>query len=341
MNIRANRKKRKGVVHSCAVNEIPYVPCLTPTDRRFKDFTGRKFGKLRVIGYVGKIQDRASVWLCLCDCGARKVIRGGTLGKRSNSCGCSISENSHKERSRLAALKRLNRPNSPILVPQIKPTDPRFKDVEGQTFSRLTVIGYSGLMSEGSRLAGWACRCECGNQSLVSITSLTTGAVRSCGCLNKDVMKERKGENSPSYKHGEANSSWYGCYTAMVHRCTNPDRNNYSNYGGAGVKVHQEWIDDPLKFREHIGPRPSLNHSIDRYPDNTGNYEPGNVRWATREEQGQNTASTRLNADLVRKIRRMHDSGMSYREIHEAIGVDCTLACVAHAGRRLTWKNVA
>ena len=80
----------------------------------------------------------------------------------------------------------------------------------------------------------------------------------------------------------------------MQTRCGSPNNPVFKNYGGRGIRVCDEWQGDGgfERFLAHIGPRPSSKHSIDRI-NNDGNYEPGNVRWATITEQQQNRRSNR------------------------------------------------
>jgi hypothetical protein len=73
----------------------------------------------------------------------------------------------------------------------------------------------------------------------------------------------------------------------MITRCENPNVHNYASYGGRGVRVCSAWRGDFAAFLAHVGRRPSPQHSIDRI-DNDGNYEPGNVRWATTAQQNRN-----------------------------------------------------
>jgi hypothetical protein len=106
----------------------------------------------------------------------------------------------------------------------------------------------------------------------------------------------------------------------MRQRCINPQRDSFHRYGGRGISVCQRWDSFDLFFAD-MGPRPSSKHSIDRYPNNDGNYEPSNCRWATQIEQSLNRMSTRLTEDAVRQIRNMRTAGSKIREIAEAVGV--------------------
>lgn len=82
-------------------------------------------------------------------------------------------------------------------------------------------------------------------------------------------------------------------FSNMLQRCHNPKHPKFHHYGGRGITVCDEWRDKGgfARFLEHIGPRPSPKHSVDRI-DNSIGYAPGNVRWATQAEQMNNTRST-------------------------------------------------
>lgn len=85
----------------------------------------------------------------------------------------------------------------------------------------------------------------------------------------------------------------YSSWSSMIQRCTNPAFKDWHLYGGKGIEVCEEWRKSFAAFFAHIGPRPSVLHSIDRWPNMNGNYEPGNVRWATPKEQVLNSANVR------------------------------------------------
>lgn len=79
----------------------------------------------------------------------------------------------------------------------------------------------------------------------------------------------------------------YNVWSRMKDRCNNPKNKNYADYGGRGVKVCDRWQTDFSAFLADVGRRPSSELTLERI-ENDGNYEPGNVRWATRKEQKAN-----------------------------------------------------
>lgn len=93
-------------------------------------------------------------------------------------------------------------------------------------------------------------------------------------------------------KHGMSRTRVYRIWIGMHARCTNPNHCKWHMYGANGVSVCARWKSFE-NFFEDMGHPPTLTHSIDRYPNKGGNYEPGNCRWATKREQMENTARTR------------------------------------------------
>jgi len=122
----------------------------------------------------------------------------------------------------------------------------------------------------------------------------------------------------------------------MKQRCLDPECLIYPNYGGRGISIHAPWIISFESFFEHMGPRPSKKHSIDRI-DNDGNYEPGNVRWATTKQQRRNTRRSKLDENDVKIIRHWIKSG--YRQVDIAAAFGVHKAHIANINRGHKWAS--
>jgi hypothetical protein len=153
---------------------------------------------------------------------------------------------------------------------------PRYREMTGQTFTRLLVLGISQAHRRMPRTR-WICLCRCGRVISAAGHELRRQGVQSCGCL--------------TFKHGNArkrhHTTEYRIWCKMLNRCLCPTSDSYHNYGGRGITVCQRWRESFQAFLQDVGARPTLHHTLDRI-NNDGHYELNNVQWATRKAQQRN-----------------------------------------------------
>lgn len=134
--------------------------------------------------------------------------------------------------------------------------------------------------------------CDCGVVFAALVNNVAIGATRSCGCLrraNSSALGKAR-RTLGSTVDGDVKRT-RSSFESMCSRCYTPSNASYKRYGARGVTVHETLNTFP-KFFAYMGVRPSPQHTLDRIDPSRG-YEPGNLRWATREEQANNRKSTR------------------------------------------------
>jgi len=154
----------------------------------------------------------------------------------------------------------------------------------GNVYGRLTVTSFSHKDKRGR--VHWACICECGNINSVRVDALTRGVSKSCGCLQKALLADRKLSHGYTVNGNNNGNKTYVSWKTMKQRCLNPNHGEYKNYGGRGITVCPRWVDSFANFVSDMGERTD-GLTIDRINVN-GNYEPDNCRWADWFVQNNN-----------------------------------------------------
>lgn len=190
----------------------------------------------------------------------------------------------------------------------------KFKDLTGMKFGKLTVLGIAfkkPRKPHGYRIY-WKCRCECGNCCDVLSDNLTRDHTLSCGCLLKEIS------HKINYKHGLTHTQIYNVWASIKQRCFYSKSISFQNYGGRGITMFEDWINDFQAFYNYVSKLPHFGeegYTLDRI-DNNGNYEPNNIRWVTKKEQANNT---RRNIIIEYQGKKM-----SLKEAANLSGIDYT-----------------
>ena len=249
---------------------------------------------------VKRIENKGmkSQWLCLCDCGNECNVLGTSL-TIGNTMSCGCSKD-----------------NAVI-------------QLAGRRFGRLTVVSAFGK-NHGE--ITWLCSCDCGGTKVVSSYPLRNGITSSCGCL------ESENRRAHTTKHGLSSHPLYQVWKNMKARCLNKNDTSYHDYGGRGISIHENWISDFKWFYDDCisaGWQDGLQ--IDRRR-NGGNYEPGNIRFVTAQENTQNTRTTKLNKYSVRRIIEFLSVGLSPVSLAETFGV--SVGRIYQIRSNKSWSNI-
>lgn len=225
----------------------------------FIDLTGQKFGRLTVIKKgridITKSGHKIQRWICKCDCGNTEEIIGNNLRK-----GVAIK------------CKECQKPN-----------------LVGQRFNHFLVLSRSEdkIRKNGKHIVQWKCQCDCGNIRYLSTTELKSNKCKSCGCMHDYYSRIN------NTQHGDSHQRLYNIWLGMKARCFNEKDYHYKWYGGRGISMDKQWVNNYKSFKEWAlsnGYNDKL--TIDRINPN-GNYEPLNCRWVDMKVQSNNRRNNR------------------------------------------------
>lgn len=212
----------------------------------------------------------------------RIALEGKKFGKlvvieelEGNKCMCECECGEYKVTSRASIMKGRTKSCGCL----------RRSNLVGKSFYRWTVLK---LSHRDNGHIYWECECVCGTIGFVNTNTLNSGKSQSCRCLHLEKITT----------HGDSGTKLYKVWDSMIYRCYNKDCHAYDGYGGRGINVYDEWVDDYRTFKLWAMQNGySEGLSLDRI-DNDGNYTPDNCRWATSKEQQNNT---RTNTQITYK----------------------------------------
>jgi hypothetical protein len=166
-----------------------------------------------------------------------------------------------------------------------------YENLTGLKFNRWTVMCQVEKPAHvKNKQRYWLCKCDCGNEGIISTGSLKNGNSKSCGCYDSEVIAERNRKNR-KYEMGSTNKL-YWAWNHMLQRCEKDYENNKKDYKDRGIKVCDEWHDFNVFAEWALNNGVGDDLSLDRI-DVNGNYEPSNCRWADAHTQANNKTDSR------------------------------------------------
>ena len=158
---------------------------------------------------------------------------------------------------------------------------------KGDRFGELRILKEldQKIFPSGDKKRMFQCKCHCGEVLSIQLNHLRSGYSKTCGC-------------SRGQKHGLKGHYLYSTWIDIKKRCYNKNHAQYHDYGGRGITMYKPWINNFQMFydwiMENLGERPE-GYTLDRWPNNDGNYSPRNLKWSTPKEQANNRRNSKKN----------------------------------------------
>ena len=184
---------------------------------------------------------------------------------------------------------------------------PRVANCIGKKLGMLTVVERTSNSKHGA--SRWICRCECGNEIVLTYEQVKRGSKKDCGCI------KRPHHNAT---HGASRSPLYNHWKMMLYRCENPKNRAYKYYGERGIQVCEEWHDFNAfkKWLDESGYVEGL--TVDRIDNNKG-YCPENCRLTDSKTQANNRRSNveiTYNGQTHNLTEWSEILGFDYKQVH-------------------------
>lgn len=189
-----------------------------------------------------------------------------------------------------------------------------YNEYIGQRFDRLIAVKDLGMVRRTQKAKKpthfFLFKCDCGKEKPIAMPDVLKGKIHSCGCFREEESHKHGGREEGNPKHGDFYKRIYKIYHFMKSKCLNKNNKSYENFGGRGIKICDEWLNNYVSFRDWSyanGYDEKINNSLCRR-DEDKDFSPNNCFFSTISYHKKHAMSSYSKNKMMKKAERWRET---------------------------------